>query len=137
MAEEYKPIIKPVKEEVELPEGASRPKVERMEVPGLPGTTKEISVEEKPLSLLGDPFLVEYLKLGTLYEDDIDELKTKVGLIDKWIKKQILKREWKPIVKSYLDILEELKKKIGISDNQTPLSQINKIYIYLKLSGKK
>jgi hypothetical protein len=92
--------------------------------------------EARPLALIGDPYLVEELGIESFYEDNIDELKLKINKVDKFIKKMILKNEWKPIVKSYKDVLSELREKLNMSKNQTGLSQVNKFYLYVKLGLK-
>lgn len=136
MTEEYTPDITAPK--VEMPVGVPKAKVERMEVPDVVyGKEEVILSDDKPLALFGDSYLVEFLKLGQLYNDDIDDLKTKVAIVDKYIKVIILKRDYQPIVKSYKEVWEELKKKYEISNLQSGYSQIDKIWLRLKLSGIK
>lgn len=124
---DYKPLtIEPIP----LEEGGdSRPLRELPNIPGLPGVKGEPSVEDKPLELLENPYLFEYFKIDKLlYENNIDNIKEKVRAIDTYIKTKIREKEWNPIVKSYQAVINEIKEKIGISEHQTNLTQLNRIY---------
>jgi hypothetical protein len=126
MSEEFTPRTveagRPIEESRAISKG------ERPDVPGLPGASKEAPIEEKPLALLEKPHLIEVMGLEDLYEKDINYTKRKVEVIDTWLKTMIKEREWKANVKSYVDLLAEVKEKLGISENELPLTVLNRLF---------
>jgi len=125
--EQYQPkTIEPVVEE------GVEPKPERIEVEGLPGTTKEFPIEEKPLAILKEAYIIEALGLQTHFEKDVDNTRSKVAVIDYFINQTIKKRGWKPNVKSYQDVLNEVLEKLNIHENELPLVKLNRIFDILE-----
>jgi len=142
LSNEYKPnVIHPVY----VPEGSETKentetsrKKEYSDNSKREGITKELSVDEKPLSLIDKYIVIGELNAEKIVEMNIDNSAEKVKVIDTVIKMEIEKHGWKLNVKSYKEALQIIKNKLGITENETPLSQINKMHTILKivLEGK-
>lgn len=107
---------------------------EQQPVYGLPGTHKEIEItDDTPLAVIKKSYLADTVGLSKkIVNIDPDRLSQKLNIIDGWIRNEVTEREWNQTVKSYLDVFTELKEKLNISDNITPLSQIDKIFSVLE-----
>ena len=135
--EEYTPkIVEPISAE----EIASQEKLRQADIrarkenkPVSSATeTKELSTEDKPLALIGTPYLVDYYDLGNLYQDNIDGLKDKAQLVDAYLKTQVLEKNWQPTIKSYKKVLSELEKEYNLTDEMSNFNKIDFIYLNLK-----
>ena len=128
---EYQPkriIAEPIEFEPEI----SKPREQMPEVPGKPGVSLEMSLEEKPLALFKEPYLIQHLNLDKkIITPDFEK---KINIIDLWLKNEIGARDYKPNVKSYIDILEEVKGKLGIANNVMPFSQVMRLFDIIEKS---
>lgn len=105
--------------------------------PGLPGVPAEIPIEERPLSLCDKPYLIDELGIkNLLLKLNPSHLDKKIDIIDAYIKNEITQRKWKPNIKSYVKVFSEIKEKLGVSDDMTPLTQIEKIFDIIEKSWK-
>jgi len=99
---------------------------------GLPGTTAEVDINDKPLVLMGLPPVIEEYNVGELYDDDINDLQNKISIIDAYLKNYILNKNWKPLFGSYKKAITELETYLSLDDDMTSLDKIDREYYYLK-----
>jgi len=78
--------------------------------------------------------VVEYLDIGSLYEDNIDETCKKAQLIDKWIRQEMIDRGFPLVVVNYKKILARIEKVLDLDPSQSGYKKLNKIYLYFYLN---
>lgn len=97
------------------------------------GVGQKDDPEDKPLVLLETPLIVSELQLEMFFDEDVDGMKKKIGVIDAMIQYEIGEQGWKENVKSYKDALDILKRKTGLTGNETPLTTVNKLFSVLHI----
>ena len=98
----------------------------------LPGVVEKVDTDNKPLTLMATPHLVGDLDMGKFFDENIDNSKTKIDVIDAWIKAEVLFKKWEPTLGSYKDVLKELKSKTGTHKNMSNKTQLDRLFFAIK-----
>lgn len=107
----------------------TRPAPNTETLPGVHGDTNE---NIKPLALVGTPQYVQDMSMGILFNENIDNTKDMVAVIDAYIKNKLGVLDLDATVGNYRKLVEQAKSELNIDPDAGSLTQTSLLYYYLK-----
>jgi len=92
----------------------------------------KIELDDKPISLMGTPYIVNIYAIEEYYKGNISNFREKVDIIDKYIKDAIMLKKYKAIGKNYKKVILDFEDEISLNDAMTEFDKIELMYYYLK-----
>lgn len=140
MSEEYTPLIvtPPKSSEQSNPKKASvddsSPLTGGFITDREPTDNTPIELLERNLS---QPFLVSKLDIGDFFNDNLDDSKWKVQVIDRWISEEMQERGFDMTVGSYNSVFSELLEGYRIDEHINVITRVNILFGILEIANER
>lgn len=107
----------------------------------------DLEQKEAPLSIYAQenkmPYTAKYFGLANYIDlkesnptADLTNLLPKIGAIEDYVISKVINDQYLDSTKSYRDIVQDIKDLLGIKEQETPESQIEKVFSFVKINSK-